>query len=113
MSIFDEYIGQRLKQRYKYIGLKYAREHGFPEPISPSSYGICFKDQENDGKREFIVFRIYFDSEAVYLNGRHVPGRAVKTIKEIELFGEGYTKQEIKKAEKISRGYLERAVETD
>lgn len=83
------------------------------ELISPISYGICFKDHEKDGKREFIVFRIYFDSEAVYVNGRHVPGRAVKTIKEIVLFGEGYTNHEMEEAEKISREYLNLAVETD
>lgn len=113
MNRFDEYIGRRLKPRYKYIGLKYAKGHGFPELISPSSYGICFKDQDKDGRREFLVFRVYFDSEPVYVNGRHVHGRAVKTIKEIVLFGEGYTAQEMKTAKGISKGYLELAVEGD
>ena len=110
--MFEEYIGRRLKNRHKAIGLKYANSHGFPELISKSSYGICFKDEDGaDGTREFLVFRIYFDSRPVYINGRLVPGRPEKTITEIELFGEGYTDEEMMTAERIAMGYLELAVE--
>ncbi len=110
--MFEEYIGRRLKPRYKYIGLKFARKHGYPELISTSSYGICFKDRNNDrGDREFLVFRIYFESMPVYANGRHVPGRAIKTIKAIVLFGEGYSAGEMEEAERISGQYLKLAVE--
>lgn len=110
--MFDKYVGRKLKPRYKYIGLKYAKEHGFPELISGSSYGICFKDQHEEGKeREFLIFRVYFDSRPVYANGRLVPGRADKTISEIVLFGEGYTAEELMEAEKIASHYLELAVE--
>ncbi len=110
--MFDEYIGKQLKPRYKYIGLKYARTHRFPELISASSYGICFKDEDNEkGEREYLVFRVLFDSKPVYVGKRHVPGRAIKTITEIELFGKGYSSEEMEEAEKITRGYLEFAVE--
>ena len=110
--MFDEYIGRRLKNRHKYIGLKYARDHGFPELISPSSYGICFADRNNEGKREFLVFRVFYDSKPVYgNNSRLIHGRSVKTVTEIVLFGEGYSEEEMKKAEEIARGYLELAVE--
>ena len=110
--MFEEYIGRQLKSRHKYIGLKYARSHNYPELISASSYGICFKDKYNEnGEREFLVFRVYYDSKPVYINGRLVPGRPIKTINEIELFGEGYTTEEMKEAQRITRGYLELAVE--
>lgn len=113
--MFEEYIGRRLKARYKYIGLKFARIHKYPELISPSSYGICFKDGYNEkGEREFLVFRVFFDSKPVYgTNGKHIPGRSLKTIKEIVLFGEGYTDSEMAEAERITGEYLELAVETD
>lgn len=113
--MFDEYIGKHLKNRHKAIGLKYAKQHGFPELISSSSYGICFID-ENRGSnvcesRTFLVFRIYYNSISVYKGNRIVPGKSVKTISEIVLFGKGYTDAEMKEAERIARGYLEMAVE--
>ena len=112
--MFEEYIGRHLKNRHKAIGLKYARSHGYPELISPSSYGICFKDEEDDaGNRLFLVFRIYFKSEPVYIGRKHVPGRSVKTITEIVLFGEGYSVQEMMKAEQTAAEYLKLAVEED
>lgn len=114
-EMFEEYIGKQLKNRHKYIGLKYAKEHGFPELISSSAYGICFKDEYNvtgdHEEKSFLVFRIYYDSKPVYDGNRLVPGRPVKTITEIELFGVGYTEAEMEEAVSISRGYLERAVE--
>ena len=109
--MFEEYIGRRLKPRYKYIGLKYAKNHGFPELISPSSYGICFKDEHSQGERKFLVFRVFFDSRPVYEGMKHVPGRAVKTITEIVMFGEGYGNSEMEEAKKIAGGYLKLAVE--
>lgn len=62
-------------------------------------------------ERSFLVFRIYYDSTPVYEGKKLVPGRPVKTITEIELFGEGYTEAELEQAERIARGYLELAVE--
>ena len=110
--MFEEYIGRRLKPRYKYIGLKYARKHGYPELISSSSYGICFKDGYNNvGERNYLVFRVFFDSKPVYINGKRVPGKAVKTVTEVVLFGEGYSSQEMEAAERITREYLELALE--
>ena len=113
--MFEEYVGKHLKNRHKYIGLKYAKDHGFPELISSSTYGICFKDEykvvKDHEERAFLVFRIYYDSKPVYVDKRLVPGRPVKTITEIELFGEGYTEAELEQAERIARGYLELAVE--
>ena len=111
-EMFEEYIGRCLKSRYKYIGLKYAREHGYPELISPSSYGICFKDECNDsGNREYLVFRVFFDSKPCYKNGRHVPGRAIKTVTEVVLFGEGYTDLEMEYALAVTNHYLEIAID--
>lgn len=40
--MFEEYVGKHLKNRHKYIGLKYAKEHGFPELISSSAYGYVY-----------------------------------------------------------------------
>ncbi len=106
--MFEEYIGKCLTQRHKAIGLKYAREHGFPELLSPNSYGILFKDEGKD----YLVFRVIFESRPLYDNrNRPVPGRNIKTIKEIYLFGEGYTEEEMQRAELIARSYLERTVE--
>ena len=110
--MFEEYIGSRLKNRHKAIGLKYAKEHGLPELISKSSYGICFKDKNgSDGERQYLVFRVYYDSRPVYINGKIILGRPEKTITEIELFGEGYDDSEFKEAERIARGYLKLTVE--
>ncbi len=108
--MFDEYIGRRLKQRHKYIGLKYARTHHYPELISPVYYGICFKQEG----RDFLVFRVIFDSKPLYdVKGRNVPGRNIKTITKIVLFGEGYTDEEMREAERIAGGYLSLAVEPE
>ena len=106
--MFDEYIGMHLKQRHKYIGLKYAEQHHFPELISPISYGICFKQEGS----LFLIFRVFFESKPLYdTRGRNIPGRSIKTITEIVLFGEGYTQEEMEEAIRISRGYLELATE--
>ena len=113
--MFEEYVGKHLKNRHKYIGLKYAKEHGFPELISSSAYGICFKDEykvvKDHEERAFLVFRIYYDSKPVYVDKRLVPGRSVKIITDVELFGEGISDTEMKEAERIARRYLELAVE--
>ena len=110
--MFEEYLGQHLKNRHKYIGLKYAKQHGYPELISPVSYGICFKDRYNEqGVREYLVFQVFYESEPVYINGKHIPGRSIKTITEVELFGEGYSSSELEEAKKIAEEYLECAVE--
>ena len=107
-DMFEEYIGRHLAQRHKYIGLKYARVHHYPELISSHTYGICFKNEA----KAYLVFRIYFDSVPQYdSGGRNIPGRTIKTISDIELFGEGYTSEEMEEAVEISRGYLKLAVE--
>lgn len=106
--MFEEYIGRHLAQRHKYIGLKYARTHHYPEMISASTYGICFKDEE----KAYLVFRIYFESvPQCDSRGRNIPGRTVKTITDVELIGKDYTSEEMEEALEISRGYLELAVE--
>lgn len=110
--LFEEYIGRILKNRHKAIGLKYAKSHRFPELISPTSYGICFKDEGSGDERKYLVFRVYYDSRTVYDGrGRVVPGRSIKTITEVVLFGEGYDSAEMERAEQIARGYLEMATE--
>ena len=110
--MFDEYIGRHLKNRHKAIGLKYARKHGYPELISKVSYGICFKDRYNSkGERQFLVLRVYFDSKPVYIDNKLIPGRSIKTVTDIELFGDGYTETEMEEAQRIARGYLELALE--
>ena len=102
----EEYVGKQLIQRHKYIGLKFAREHHYPELISKKCYGICFK-QEGDS---FLVFRVFFDSIPLYdMKGKNIPGRTIKTITEVVLFGERYSQEEMEEAEKISRKYLELA----
>ena len=107
-EMFDEYIGKHLTQRHKYEGLKYARKHGYPELIGTNSYGILFKQKDDD----YLVFRVHFDSMPLYDGrGRLIPGRTIKTITEIDLFGNGYTHKEMARAEQIARGYLERVVE--
>ena len=112
--MFEEYIGKHLKNRHTAIGLKYAKIHGFTELISPVSYGICFKNRLNSGgEQEYLVFRVFFDSKPVYFNGKHVPGRSIKTIKEVVLFGEGYSSAELEEAEKITREYLKLAIEKE
>ena len=107
--MFEEYIGKRLSWRHKAIGLQYWREHRYPEILSSTCYGILFK---NEDEHNFLVFRVFFDSKPLYdKRGRNVPGRNIKTITEAYLFGEGCTEEEMKEAERIARGYLERAVE--
>ena len=84
--VFREYIGQQLLQRHKAIGLRYAREHRFPELIGPRSYGIIFKDND-EGQ---LVFRLSYDSKPLYDNrGRNIPGRSIKTITDAYLIGTG------------------------
>ena len=99
-GVFEKYKGRHLSNRHKAIGLKYACEHGFPELISPRSYGICFKDEGSGDNRRFLVFRVFYESKPVYNGIELVPGRSIKTITEIELFGEGYDNAEMEEAEK-------------
>ena len=69
--VFREYIGKQLLQRHKAIGLRYAREHRFPELIGPRSYGIIFKDND-EGQ---LFFRLSYDSKPLYDNrGRNNSG---------------------------------------
>ena len=106
--MFEEYIGKHLAQRHKYIGLKYARIHNYPELISTRAYGILFKEEGEN----FLVFRVDFDGVPVYdSKGRNVPGRTIKTITDVALYGKGYSKEEMEEAKRITRGYLELAVE--
>ena len=108
--VFREYIGKQLLQRHKAIGLRYAREHRFPELIGPRSYGIIFKDND-EGQ---LVFRLSYDSKPLYDNmGRNVPGRSIKTITDAYRIGTGGYSKGLAEAERISRKYLEMAVEKD
>ena len=108
--VFREYIGKQLLQRHKAIGLRYAREHRFPELIGPRSYGIIFKDND-EGQ---LVFRLSYDSKPLYDNrGRNIPGRSIKTITDAYLIGTGDYSKGLAEAERISRRYLEMAVEKD
>ena len=107
---FREYIGKHLTQRHKAIGLKYAREHGYPELIGPHSYGILFRDVD-DGQ---LIFRVHFDSKPLYdQRGRNIPGRSIKTITDAYVIGTGECIGKYEEAERIGRKYLELAVEEE
>ena len=116
--IFKDFIGKHLVQRHKAIGLKYAREHGYPEIIGPHSYGILFRDDDNGQ----LLFQVHFDSRPLYdQRGHNVPGRSIKTITDAYVIGTGNYEAmnagkhagEYEEAERIGRRYLELVVEEE
>lgn len=108
--VFGDYIGKHLVQQHKAIGLKYAREHGYPELIGPHSYGILFRDDDMGQ----LIFRVHFDSKPLYdTRGRNVPGRNIKTITDAYIIGTGECEEKNEEAERIGKKYLEMTVEEE